>query len=52
MLLLEAQLVFNYIDDTDSLPHSVTPSLKGHLAISAMYTLYVDRFGRFLRFVN
>ena len=43
-LFLEAQL--------DVTTHSVKPSLAGRLAISALSPLFVNRFGRSLRFCH
>ncbi len=40
--LLEAQLLYTYVDVTDSPPQSLT----GRLALSAISPLFVDRFGR------
>ena len=45
-IFLEAQLLSNYIDVTVSLRHSLT----GRLVLSAVFPLFVDRFGRSLRF--
>ena len=42
--LLEAQLLSNYIDVVDSLTHPT-----GRLAVSAITSLIVDRFGFYLR---
>ena len=44
--ILEAQLLYNYIDVTDSLTHPLTVILT----ISSISLLFVDRFGHSLPF--
>ena len=48
--LLEARLLSNYIDVSDSLRHLLTRSLTGRLAFSPISPLFVVRFGRSFRF--
>ena len=45
ILFLEAQLLYDFIDVTDSLRHSLTGRV-----ISSTSPLFVDRFGRSLQF--
>ncbi len=47
--LLKAQLLSNYKDVTGLLSHSITKSLRGSLAISAILPLFVDRFERLIK---
>ncbi len=44
--LLEAQLLYNYIDVTVSFPHSLT----GRLALATLSPLFVDLYRRSSRF--
>ncbi len=52
MLLVEDQLLSNYIGVTDSLRHTITPSHTLRLAFSATSPLFEDRFGRSFRFAT
>ncbi len=45
---LEANLLRNLIDVTDSISHSIT----GRLALSVIHPKFVDRFGRFNGFAT